>query len=106
MSAIDFKCCGNCASSIGTEDRLRCTPKDMKVSVNSKCSSWNKEKLNSSEMRRYKTYILLKNRVEDICDIDYSFGNGNQPYEVAKAGIIDLEKYEEEENKMMFNQSI
>jgi hypothetical protein len=56
-----------------------------------------------SEIKKYKAYILEKNNTTDICDIDYSYGNGNQPSEVAKNGIIDIDKYNEEMDAIMFN---
>ena len=46
-----------------------------------------------SEVKKYTEYILEKNKCSDICDINYTYGQGNQPVEVARAGVIDLGKY-------------
>jgi len=47
-----------------------------------------------TEIRKHTEYVLKKNNVTDICDIDFSYGNGNQPAEAAEAGVIDLAKYQ------------
>ncbi len=46
-----------------------------------------------SEIEKYTEYVLKKNNVDDLCDIDYSHGLGNQPIEVAKAGAINWGRY-------------
>ncbi|MCP4337676.1 MAG: hypothetical protein GY799_02035 [Desulfobulbaceae bacterium] len=53
-----------------------------------------------SEVKKYREYILSRNNTTDQCDIDYSLGKGNQPIEVAKAGVIDLDKYDAEIDDM------